>query len=411
MISRMHIFLYSNYCNVGKISNFISRNISKTSKLFNCSTIDTVKNKISNSDIKKHNDTFNNMDYSEKLINTITENNKNIESNNAKINNELEQSHNIKLLNVNDYNLNDSLEDINEKLSGPFDRCNEDLSHIEPYVTPTYNFAKFADQSNTIQQLVKLGVELYKIERDKEVLEMFLSLDFDKDIKPYIQFLHDCGVTPENLGYFITRNPKIFKEDIDDLRTRIRYLRYHNFSVKMIESIVNKHPPWLSFETQKIDKRLGHFQHNFELNGNQIRFLTVNCPKLITYDMKRIKNSTFAIKEIMGFNKLETKHILLKAPRVWIRAKTEVIKTFDYLHNQMQISHTSISREPNVLICRKSRLERRHRFLVELKRNQYDPTKPLYVSLLNLISGNDFDFCEKVAKVSIYTYNNFLKTF
>lgn len=77
----------------------------------------------------------------------------------------------------------------------------------------------------------------------------------------------------------------------------------------------------------------------------------------------------------------------------------------------MQISHTSISREPNVLICRKSRLERRHRFLVELKRNQYDPTKPLYVSLLNLISGNDFDFCEKVAKVSIYTYNNFLKTF
>lgn len=320
MVSRTHIFLCSKYFNISKTSNCIFQNISKTSKLFYCTTVDIVKNKIPNTDIKKNNDTFNNMDHSEKLINTIViENNKNIENNNTKINNELEQLHNIKFLNVNDHNLNDSLEDINEKLPGPFDRCNEDLSHIEPYITPTYNFAKFADQSNTIQQLVKLGVELYKLERDKEVIEMFLSLDFDKNIKPYIQFLSDCGVTPENLGYFITRNPKIFKEDIDDLYTRIRYLRYHNFSVKMIESIVNKHPPWLSFETREIDKRLGHFQHIFKLNGDQIRILTVKCPKLITYDMRRIKNSTFAVTEEMGFNKFETRNILLEAPRVWIR--------------------------------------------------------------------------------------------
>lgn len=322
MVSQMRIFLHSKYCNVSKISNFIFRNVSKSSKLFNCSTVDMLKNKISNTDTKKHNDTFNNIDYSKKLINTIvTKNNENIENNNSltKINNELEQSHNIKFLNVNDYKLNDSLEDINEELPEPFDRCNEDLSHIEPYITPTHNLAKFADQSNTIQQLVKLGVELYKIERDKEVIEMFLTLDFDKNIKPYIQFLHDCGVTSENLGHFITRNPKIFKEDIDDLHTRIRYLRYHNFSVEMIENIVNKHPPWLSFKTQEIDKRLGYFQHTFKLNGNQIRILTVKCPKLITYDMKRIRNSTFAVKEEMGFSKFETQHILLKAPRVWIR--------------------------------------------------------------------------------------------
>lgn len=95
----------------------------------------------------------------------------------------------------------------------------------------------------------------------------------------------------------------------------------------------------------------------------------------------------------------------------FISAKTEVVKTFDYLHNEMKISHTFISRESKILICRKSRLERRHKFLVELKRNQYDPTKPLYVSLSNLISGTDIDFCEKIAKVSIKIYNNFLKSF
>lgn len=77
----------------------------------------------------------------------------------------------------------------------------------------------------------------------------------------------------------------------------------------------------------------------------------------------------------------------------------------------MGLSHTFICTEPKILICRKSRLERRHKVLVELKRNQYDPTKPLYVSLFDLISGTDIDFCEKIAKIPIKIYNDFLKSF
>jgi len=50
-------------------------------------------------------------------------------------------------------------------------------------------------------------------------------------------------------------------------------------------------------------------------------------------------------------------------------------------------------------------------FLMEMKRAQYDPNKPMYVSAKDLISGTDVEFCRNIAKTSIQIYNEFLKTF
>lgn len=317
---------------------------------------------------------------------------------------------NITLLEKNIHELTDALEDLKEELPGPLTPCNEDISHLGPYTKPTYNFAKFANDSSTLQQLIKLGVQLYKLERHRDLVQMYLSLDFDRDIKPYIQFLYDCGVSSDNLGNFITRNPRIFKEDMDDLHTRIRYLRAHHFIPEMIKEIVNKNPLWLSFKTQDLDYRLGYFQNTFKLSGYQMRCMTVKYPKVITYNMQHIKELTFAVKEEMGFNLIEMQRVLLKAPRLWINARHKVLNSFDYAHNHMKLSHEFISLQPHILSCRRNRLQARHQFLVHLNRDQYDPLKPMYISPLTLISGNDLEFCKNVANASIDTYNMFLKT-
>lgn len=326
MTSRLYTFLHLKPCNVVEIGNFIFQNVSKSSKLFYCSSTEAIKDKVTDINDKKaylsENIKPDNIGYTEKLTNNaFIKRNEDIENNSSvtKVHNELQQLRGTESLAGNIYKVNDTLEDIDEELPGPFDHCNEDLSDIGPKMTATYNFAKFANDSHTIQQLVKLGVELYKLEANKEVLEMFLKLDFERDMKPYIQFLSDCGVKSENLGFFITRYPKVFKEDLDDLHTRIRYLRARNFNIQMIQRIVNIHPPWLAFKTQEIDSRLGYFQNNFQLSASQTRNLAVKSPKLITYDMKRIRKSTFAVKEEMGFNVPEIHLILLKAPRVLIR--------------------------------------------------------------------------------------------
>ncbi|KYM96360.1 mTERF domain-containing protein 1, mitochondrial [Cyphomyrmex costatus] len=305
----------------------------------------------------------------------------------------------------------DYLDDHDIRLPHPLDVCTEDLSDVGTPLTPTFSFAKYANKSRTIQKLVNLGVSLYKFEANEGMVEYILNLNFDRDVKPYIRFLHDCGVPADYLGTFITKNPNIFKEDMDDLYTRIRYLRAHNFSVSMIKTIICKNPNWLLFSTKDIDGRLGYFQSNFKLNGNEIRNLTVKGPKIITYRMIHLMENTFSIREEMGFEQMQVKKLLLTLPRIWIKNRSRLLSTFDYTHNKMQLQHDFITQMPHILLCRKTRLQQRHLFLVEMKKAQYDPSKPMYVSPLALVSGTDVDFCRDIAKTSIDIYNAFLKTF
>jgi mTERF domain-containing protein len=63
----------------------------------------------------------------------------------------------------------------------------------------------------------------------------------------FYRFLHDLGVPSDELGAFITRNPWIFKEDMDDLQVRVSYLQSKKFSEEMIARVVRRNPRWLSF--------------------------------------------------------------------------------------------------------------------------------------------------------------------
>lgn len=215
----------------------------------------------------------------------------------------------------------DYLDDRDVTLPKALDRCIEDVSDVGPHLTPTFTFAKYANESRTIQELVKLGVGLYKFETQEDMVQYILGLDFDHDVKPYIRFLHDCGVPADQLGHFITKNPNIFKEDMDDLHTRIRYLRAHQFSVQMISAIICKNPNWLMFSTKDIDGRLGYFQSNFALNGGEVRLLSIKGPKVITYRMVHLFENTFSVKEEMGFDKRQSKQLLLRLPRLWTKSK------------------------------------------------------------------------------------------
>ncbi|EFN76111.1 transcription termination factor 3, mitochondrial-like [Harpegnathos saltator] len=306
------------------------------------------------------------------------------------------------------------LDDDDEKsitLPKPLDVYTEDLSDIGPYLTSTFSFAKYANKSRIIQELVKLGVELYKLESKEGMVQYILGLDFDRDVKPYITFLYDCGVPADYLGHFITKNPYIFKEDIDDLHTRIRYLRAHEFNINMIKTIICKNPRWLLHSTKDIDGRLSYFQTNFKLKGNEVRIFTVKGPKVVTYHMMHIMANTFSIKQDMEFNDKQMKQLLLRMPRLWVKNRERLIRIFEYVHDEMKLSHDLIVQSPHILLCRKNRLQQRHMFLVEMKKANYDPSKPLYVSPRALVSGTDVDFCRNIAKTSIDVYNEFLKTF
>lgn len=288
--------------------------------------------------------------------------------------------------------------------------CDEDVSHIAPNMSPTFNFAAYVNKSQTLQELVMLGVELHKLETKKEIGEFIMKLDFEKDIQTHLRFLHDLGVPAENLGTFITKNPLIFKEDLEDLKIRINYLLAKKFTPEMISSIVTRNPRWLSFSTIDIDKRLGYFQREFQLTGDEVRALATKRPQVVTHSISHIKTSVFAVKETMGFTQTEAKALIMAKPKLFMIHPDELKERFHYVHNIMKISHDAILKQPSVLGNRLYRTKQRHEFLQSLNKAQYDPKLPGYVSLVSLVVGTDAQFCKNVAKTSVETFNTFLKS-
>ncbi|KAI4465601.1 cgi-12 protein-related [Holotrichia oblita] len=305
---------------------------------------------------------------------------------------------------------NDDYIDVKLPKKSPLEKCSEDISHIAPYLRPTFNFAAYINRSETLQQLLKLGVNFHKLEQKRNVPTFIMGLDFEKDIKNHVLFFLDRGLQTVDIANIITRNPFILRQDIEDLKVRINYLLYKKFNEDMILRILSRNPFWLMFSTNRIDRRLGYFQTTFSLCGDEVRTITCKQPKLITYSIKHITLNHFSLKEEMGFTKENIKEILIKKPKTFMKNKDNMLKTFDYLVNTMDIPLEMIVTWPEILTCREFRLKHRHLFLKTLGRAQYNPKLPNYVSLLTLVSGEDSNFAVDIAKSSLQAYNAFLKT-
>jgi mTERF domain-containing protein len=65
--------------------------------------------------------------------------------------------------------------------------CTEDISTVAPHFQPSFNFAAYVNNSPTLQELVKLGVDLHSLERKKDVPEFILQLEFSRDMKDHIR--------------------------------------------------------------------------------------------------------------------------------------------------------------------------------------------------------------------------------
>ncbi|XP_046961274.1 transcription termination factor 3, mitochondrial isoform X2 [Vanessa cardui] len=285
----------------------------------------------------------------------------------------------------------------------------EDLSEVTPYFPESFNIAAYVNKSETLQNLVKLNVNLSKIEKKPHIVNKLLKMDFEKDMKENIFFIKDF-VDSENIGNYITKNPLILCESIENFQVRINYLQSKSFSNLQIHNIIARNPFWLMFSTERIDKRLGYFQNKFSLNGNEVRLLATKQPKIITYSIHHINTNSFVVKEEMGFNDEEVKTLLLNKPKIWMTNQKSLLERFNYLHNVIKIPHSSILHYPNVLLCRNFKVKQRHMFLETLGRAQYDANKENYIPLKALIENTDSEFCKNYAKCNVDDFNLFLKT-
>ncbi|XP_022101468.1 transcription termination factor 3, mitochondrial-like [Acanthaster planci] len=283
---------------------------------------------------------------------------------------------------------------------------------IQPLLpTESLSLAAYADHSPTLQKLTELGVDLSKVEKKAKIGNALIKMDFDRDIKDKIVLLDSAGVTSsKSLGRFLTINPFVLTEDLENLETRLRYLRSKKFSDDAITQVLTRAPYFLSFSVDRLDSKLGFYQKELSLTGDEIRHIITKTPKLVTFKIQRVKESIFVFRRQLGFTTSELKKLVLAEPKLLLRGKEKLIGVFDYLHNHMGIPHKQIVKNPQVFNGRAFKLQERHQFLKLLGRAQYDPTQPGYVALEHLSKVPDAVFCQDIAKSSIEVYNDFLKT-
>jgi len=154
-------------------------------------------------------------------------------------------------------------------------------------LNPTYSLTTLVNESDTLQKMVDLGVDLSKWESSDGLkgAGLALSLDFELDVAPRIQFLADLGVHPDRLGHIFTQaGPSLLKTDLDALRTRVEYLQWKKFSKKSVVKIVSHCPQWLTHTVTDIDRRLGYFQTSFALTGDMVRSMATSGPNLVVWN-------------------------------------------------------------------------------------------------------------------------------
>lgn len=286
---------------------------------------------------------------------------------------------------------------------------------LEPYAqlplpSYTYTLASYIEQSPTLQKLVELGVDLSKVEKKQGVPSELLKMDFERDIKDKLFFLNSVGVEGEELGNFVTKNPHILLEDVQNLEARVNYLKSKKFTDEAITKIVSRAPYFLSFSVIRVDRKLGYLQQLLHLKGSEVRSVITREPRLVTFKVSRIQENIFILREQLGFQKEDLKTLIVKEPKLLLRGKNRLIGIFDYIYNVMDIPHSVMLHAPHVLHSRLHKLQERHQFLKSIGRDKYDPTQPGYVSLERLTRVPDSVFCEEIAKMPAEDYNAFLKT-
>lgn len=177
----------------------------------------------------------------------------------------------------------------------------EFVDNLGPPLPIAFNLAAYVNRSESLQNLVRLGVDLSEIEKKPDRAKYILTLDFEKHMRHHIQFLHDNGVNADDMGRIITRNPFLFKESIENLQIRVNYLASKRFTKEAVARILTNNPLFLSLETVFVDSRLGFFQKQFSLSGKEVRYVATKAPKLISFPFSKLRVSLIFIN---GFQNL-----------------------------------------------------------------------------------------------------------
>ena len=285
------------------------------------------------------------------------------------------------------------------------------IAEMYPSIRPfTFDLAYLINESATLQRFIEMGVDVYRWNQPNAKAKYVLTLNFERDCLQHLVFLNELGIKNKHLADFLSYNPWIFKETLDDLRTRINYLESRGFQPDSILTVLQRAPFLLNLSTKMIDLKLNWFAKKFQVTNEQLTDFVTRAPKLLTLPLQGISDTYFKMNTQLAFEHVDLQRLFRAYPKLLIYDYKLIELNFDFLFNEMNIPRERFVAYPPILKQSFQQLRTRCLYLKYLQRQQFDPTKPNFVSLKDLCLKTNELFCQSVCKTSLAHYLNFMKT-
>lgn len=304
-----------------------------------------------------------------------------------------------------------------------FDNILPNLVNTEPLRFParSASFVDYIDFSETLQSLLLLGVELYKIEQKyPDALQYIPMLDLRKDVKPRLEYLISQGVLREELGEMITNNPKILdpSQDLVQFKEVFQYLRDMKFKEEELLSLVVRLPTILTIPVGDLDGILGFYQklstnraeRVIKFTNNELKSIIIRCPRLVTANLRSVYEQVRTLEVACGFTLREIRKLINGYPWILIRREKGIELLYKFYTREMKLTNEEISDFPGAFGTRIQLVYERHEYLKKLNKAQYKRDQPGYISLFALYTGADQDFCQNHQLGEVSDFWKFIKT-
>ncbi|CAH8573464.1 unnamed protein product [Schistosoma turkestanicum] len=284
-----------------------------------------------------------------------------------------------------------------------------ELNHLVRMPPSSANLAAYVPNCPTLSQLVKLGVDLSKIEAIPGVANMLVKLDFH-DIEPVLWRLSDFGFKVEQIARIITAFPKILKLPLCEISARLAYFTDRKVSSTDVVTMINQIPKVLEKPSIEIDKNLGQIKSLINLKNSEVVEVITKEPKIIVHSLPKIRDIFVVLSKMMGFPQSVIHKLVLTSPKILITEREHLSDNFNTMHWHLNLPVDLIQLWPEALSATPHLLRQRCTFLVRRKLFQPDPTKPLYTPLSSIVLQEDYEFCQKYGFTTEEDYDNFLRT-
>ena len=244
------------------------------------------------------------------------------------------------------------------------------------------------------------GVNIYRVDlkNNDEMRRILLRTSIENDVIPRLNILQSyMEISLSDLGTIIGKCPHILEHPLESIVANLNYYKRCNFPSESMKKMFVKHPRSLLMEPTAIDETLSVLQRMTDLPAQVLKSIVIETPRLITTDLDRITWNRNLFRDKILFDVNQFHAALKRCPEILLIRCEELEEKYYYLSQQMRVSNELISHNAEVFKKGLNNVKTLNLFLKSLNRNQYDPSKPLYISLKYFCFDDIIEACNELS--------------